>query len=102
MPDLFALRYDGTVRGPDIIDPLLTVLAACTARGRNELDANATPFQEVQLVVQFIVGLRVGQQLEVIDADTGLPWYGKLIGVSHDVTSTEVVSTLKILKPALP
>lgn len=100
--DIFVVRYDGDVRGPDIIEPLLTTVAAATARGRNELDANATPYQTVTIQVDFEPGIRLGQMYLVEDYVTGLNWYGKITGIHHTVAMPVVTTDITLQKPQLP
>jgi hypothetical protein len=101
--DIIVLRAPGDKQGGQVIDPLLTQLEAALERGRNELDEHATLQQQVQLKVVFRPGLRLGQLCEVIDSLQGATWYGKIIGISHQISPApaRVETVLDILRPVL-
>ena len=101
MPDVFVLRGDATHRGSDVVDPLLTTIEVCLARGRNELDEQASGLQDVSLVCLSRANLRLGQVCQVVDLLDGSTWYGKLTGIQHQYTKSDCVSTLAIRRPSV-
>lgn len=101
MPDLFVQRGSGLLRGDDIVDPLLTTVEACLARGRVELDEQSSGMQEVEKVVQYRPGFRAGQVIQGQDLLTGQIWYGKIIGLSFQYGDTDVTVTLSIKRPSV-
>lgn len=104
MPDIFVQRDDGLQRGPDIIDPLLTTVEACIARGRCALDEQAQPSQEVELEIVYRTGLRLGMLVTVSDLLSGRTYYGKITGIGHDATTNnsgavETVTRITLFRP---
>ena len=94
------------LRGPDVVDPLLSTEAVARERGRNELDDNSG-IQEIQLETIFrkedptsLLGVRTGQTVLVHDELQGREWRGKIAGISHSSRSGTVTSSLIIQKPA--
>lgn len=101
MIDVFVQRYAGDLRGPDIVDPLLTELNVALARGKTELDKQALLQQTVHQEVKFRAGVRLGQLVETHDALQGVSWKGKITGISHRIDSGKVTTTLDIVRPAI-
>jgi hypothetical protein len=101
MIDVFVQRYTGDLRGPDIVDPLLTELGVVLARGRSALDSQALLQQTVQQEIVFRPGIRLGQLIETHDAMQGVSWKGKITGISHKIQSGKVTTTLDIIRPAV-
>lgn len=92
MIDIFVIRGDGSRRGPDINEPLLTSLAAALNRGQVEIDSN-TPMRTVQLSANFhSPGVYPGQLLEVVDSFQGMSWRGKVTSVDNAIEGV-VMST---------
>lgn len=101
MPDLFVQRNGADLRGPDIIDPLLTTIAACLSRGRKELDDNAHALQDVTILIPHVPGLRCGQVIGEVDLFTGLYWFGKIVGIEYNYTETSLEVRVDIKRPSL-
>lgn len=101
MPDIFVMRGEGNSRGPDIVDPLLTTVEACTARGRNELDEQASGLQEVEITIPFRSGLRLGNISQVTDVVSGLVWYGKIVGLSYQYGATDCEVSILFHRPSV-
>lgn len=76
-------RGDGLHPGDDIVDPLIKTLPVALARGRNELDEQASGLQEVQISCVYRTGLRLGMLVEVHEQLFGTIWYGKITGLTH-------------------
>lgn len=94
------------IRGPDIVDPLLSTEIVARERGRKELDENSG-VQEVLLQTIFraqdptsMLGVRLGQTVLVNDELQGGSWRGKISGISHSSQGGVVVTDLVIQRPA--
>lgn len=94
------------LRGPDVIDPLLSTEIVARERGRIELDNNSG-IQEIQLQTVFrkedptsLLGVRLGQTVLINDELQGKQWRGKISGISHSNRGGAVVTNLIIQKPA--
>lgn len=94
------------LRGPDVVDQLLSTELVARERGRIELDENSG-IQEIQLQTIFrkedptsLLGVRLGQTILVHDELQGREWRGKISGISHSNRSGAVISNLIIQKPA--
>jgi hypothetical protein len=99
--DIFVQRQDGSLRGDDIVDPLITSVPVALARGRNELDARASALQNVEVEAVYRIGVRPGQLALFLDFSTGLNWRGKITGVSYSISSGKVDAKLQVSKPTL-
>lgn len=98
--DIIVLRGAGDKRGPDIVDPLVSEPVVAVERGRNELDTHSVLQQPIQMTTVFRLGVELGQIAEVVDALQGAVWRGKITGISHRISGSEVQTTLDILRPA--
>lgn len=98
MADIFAVRGGGQNRGPDIVDPLLTTIAACMSRGRNTLDQHSM-IRQAEVTIPFRSGLRLGQLAEVHDVLTGSTWRGKISGIHYVYGQSDLLVTLTIQRP---
>lgn len=80
----------GEVRhpAPDIYEPLLSTEAAAVARGTAEIDA-AWPSEECRIEIPMRPSARCGQLVGGFDSDTGQAWRGKIIFVSHRVSTDQ-------------
>lgn len=94
------------LRGPDVVDPLLSTEIVARERGRNELDANSG-IQEILLETIFrkedptsMLGVRTGQTILVNDELQGREYRAKIAGISHSSRSGTVITNLVIQKPA--
>ncbi len=104
-------RVEGDVvlaelRGPDVVDPLLSTELVARERGRIELDENSG-VQEIQLQTIFrkedptsMLGVRLGQTVLVNDELQDRQWRGKIAGISHSNRGGAVVTDLIIQRPA--
>lgn len=99
MPDIIVQRGAGVRQGKDVIDPLLSTIGACLARGRMELDEHTEGLQPVSMLVLYRPGLLLGDLLEVYDAYYGTVWYGKLVGIEHTVEGPEITTSLRVVRP---
>jgi hypothetical protein len=95
-------RGDGLHPGEDIVEPLITTLPVALERGRNELDDRAHALQEVDLVVHFRPGLRLGQVIEVQESLFGVSWFGKIVGLSHAFSENQQapLTTIRLKRPS--
>lgn len=103
--DLFVERGAGDRRGEDIIEPLLGgSVPAALARGRNELDNQASSPQSVSVECVFRTGMRVGQHVRFYDFDSGEAWDGKITSLTvHQSVSTtgvpELIASMQVERP---
>jgi hypothetical protein len=95
-----------TIRGPDIVDPLISNELVARERGRKELDDNSG-LQEIQLQTVFrsqdpisTKGVRLGQTVLVHDELQGGAWRGKISGIRHSNQGGQVITDLTIQRPA--
>lgn len=95
--EIFCQRGDGTFRGADISDPLLTTDDAKRSRGRAEIDAGES-LQEVSLICLHRPGFMPGQLIEVHDALMGQSWRGKITGVSHNAQGARLITSLEVVR----
>jgi hypothetical protein len=101
MPDVIVIRGMGNSPGPDIVDPLLTTVDACLARGRNELDEQASDLQDVEITIPFRANLRLGQVAQVSSLSSGELWYGKISGIKYTYDLADLYATISIRKPLI-
>ena len=99
--DIFVQRQDGSLRGDDIVDPLITDISVALARGRNELDARASAMQNVAVEAVYRTGVRPGQLALFLDFQTGLHWRGKISGVVYNISEGKVDATLQVSRPTI-
>lgn len=95
-------RGDGLHPGEDIVEALIKTLPVALERGRNELDDRAHALQEVDLMVHFRPGLRLGQVLEIEETLFGTTWYGKVVGLSHsyDGGQQAALTSIRVKRPS--
>lgn len=97
--DIIAKRLPADKRGDDIVEPLLSDIDACIARGRNEIDA-ASMSEDVDIGMVPLPAAYVGALIETHDALYGESWKGKITGVSHSAGVDEIpTTTLRIVRP---
>lgn len=99
MTDLIVKRDLGNLRGPDVVDILISTDAVGVERGRNELDKNGG-LQEVRLVTVFRTGVEMGELAEVHDSLQGRVWRGKIKGIRHVAQGGVVQTELTLDKPS--
>lgn len=99
MVDLVVLRGDGSSQGEDVIDALLTSTNAALSRGRVELD-DASGLRSLTKTCVYRDGLLPGDLAELYDVRSGEQTIGKVTSITHDVTTTEIVTTLKVVVPS--
>lgn len=99
MFSIIVQRGDGLSQGDDIVDPLITCLPVALARGRNEMDEQASGFQDVELTFFFRAGLRLGMVVEVHESLFGEVWYGKLVSLAHRFDGAATITTARVRKP---
>ena len=73
--DIIVRRLPADRRGADIVDPLLTDLEVCLARGRNAIDA-AAAHEDVDVSMIPLPAASVGMLIESHDALYGESWRG--------------------------
>lgn len=95
MPDIVVIRGGGTRQGEDVIDPLLTTVSACLARGRIELDA-ASGLQPIEMECLYRDGLLLGDMVEINDPLHIAPYYGILSRITHVATPTTLTTQLVV------
>ncbi|RKZ88580.1 MAG: hypothetical protein DRQ39_02230 [Gammaproteobacteria bacterium] len=98
--DIIVIRSPGDIRGPDIIDPLLSNVTVAVNRGTTEIQDNE-PIDTISLSTNYRSNVRVGQIVEVIDALQGRVWRGKIIGISHSATEADLFTDLDIERPRI-
>lgn len=96
MSSLLVIRYSGSIRGPNVVDPLLSTVEAKLERGRVEMDEHALIPQIVTMEIVHRSGVRNGQLVEVHDALQGGRWRGKIVGVTHKAQGAVTTTTLDI------
>ena len=97
--DIIVSRLPADKRGDDIMEPLLSDVDACIARGRNEIDA-ASMSEDVDISMVPKASAYVGALIETHDALYGESWKGKIVGVSHSAGVEEIpITTLRIVRP---
>ena len=99
MIDIFVQRGAGDKRGEDIVDPLITAIPVAIQRGRNELDRQAHASRDVEVETIYRTGVRLGQLAKFQDAQTGLEWLGKIVGITHKFSGVQLTTKLQIKKP---
>lgn len=96
--DIVVIRIPGDLKGPDIVDPILSNTTVALLRGTAEIQDNE-PIDTVQLSTNYRTGVRKGQIAEVIDELQGEVWRGKIIGITHNTVLADVWTDLDIEKP---
>jgi hypothetical protein len=91
-------RGDGLRVGAPIVEPLLSD-EALLQRGVAEMDANAQPFNRVELEVVFRPGFRLGQIVEATDPSTASPYRAKITGIQITVTDAAIDTRLNLEQP---
>jgi len=99
MSSIVVFRYAGDKKGQDIVEALLTSVAAKLERGRVELDKYAKPAQSVTMDIVYRAGIRLGQLVEVNDSTQGKSWRGKVVGIVHKIKKESHVTELTITRP---
>lgn len=101
--DIAVVRGAGDKPGDNIVDPLIGSVPVAIQRGRNELDARASGLREVDIEAVYRAGVRMGQLAKIFDMQTGVPWLGKISGVTHQISkagdSTQLTTRLRVEKP---
>lgn len=93
-------RGAGDRPGGEISEALLgDDVPAALARGRAELDANATAWERVSLECRYKPELRLGDVVEVDDPVLGAAWRGKIVGIVHSESDSEIVTKLDVRRP---
>ena len=95
MIDVFVSRGSGVRRGPDIIEPMITSLAAALSRGQVEIDRNAY-MRSVQMSANFRPGLKTGQIIEVVDSLQGEAWRGKIVSIDNAIEGAKMTTRLTV------
>ena len=91
-------RGDGLRESAPIVEPLLSD-EALIHRGVAEMDANAQPFNRVELAVVFRPGFRLGQIVEATDPSTARPYRAKIVGLQITVSQASIVTHLNLEQP---
>lgn len=91
-------RGDGLREGTPIVEPLLSD-EALLHRARAEMDANAHPFNRIEMAVVFRPGLRLGQIVQACDPSTAQPYRAKVTGLQITVTPTSIDVSLDLEQP---
>lgn len=93
-------RGAGDRPGGEIHEELLgESLPAALARGLAELDANATPWERVELEMAYRPDLAMGAIVSVIDPVQGESWRGKITALSHSSDGLEVITRASVRRP---
>ena len=98
--DIVVIRVPGDIKGPDIINTLLSNVAVAVIRGTAEIQDNE-PIDTIGLSTNYRPGVRTGQIAEVIDALQGRVWRGKIVGVSHSGGLADLFTNLDIERPRI-
>jgi hypothetical protein len=96
MTDIIVIRGQGDRPGDDITEPFLATVQAALARGRAELDARSDVARTVRLTTLYRSGVRLGQLAEVYDALQGMAWRGKITGITHHFSGSQLITDLDI------
>ena len=99
--DITVLRGVGLVQGDDIVDPLLSTLAAALARGRHELNETSTGLVDRDLEVPFTAGIEVGEIAHIVDDFLVEEYVGRIENIDISVKSNppSAVMQLKLVVP---
>lgn len=94
-------RHGGERPGSEIREPLLgESLDAALARGRAALDAQAHPMQTTVLELTAPrLDLRLGDLIEVSDAEQGASWRGQISGIRHSLAPGDPPTTITLERP---
>ena len=87
--EVVVIRLPGDKEGETIVDPLLATEAVARSRGRAFLDEYSTYKQIETFEIVYRDGIRLGQLVEIVDGNQGLPWKGKIIGIEHFVAGAD-------------
>lgn len=88
MIDIIVIRDNGLVQGDDIVNPLISTLAAALARGEHELNETATGKIEKTLEIPYQAGIEPGQFVHVQDDFLLEDYAGKVENVDIDVRNS--------------
>lgn len=91
-------RGDGSRRGPDIVEPLLSD-AALLERGRAEMDKNAGQFNDQTIEVVFDQTARLGELVGIPDPTSLTLGMGKVTSISMKATLSDITMTIGVKKP---
>lgn len=91
-------RGDGAREGSPIVELLLSD-DALVQRGTAEMDANAHPFNRVELAVVFRPGFRLGQIVEATDPSTARPYRAKVTGIQITVSEAAIETRINLEQP---
>lgn len=91
-------RGDGTRRGSDIVEPMLSD-AALLERGRAEMDKSACQFNEMTVEVVFDQTVRLGSLVGISDPTSMTLGLGKLTSISIKASLADVSMTVGVKKP---
>ena len=91
-------RGDGLREGSPIDEPLLSD-EALLHRGVAEMDANAHPFNRVEMAVIYQPGFRLGQIVEATDPSTASPYRAKVTGIQITVSEAAIDTQLTLEQP---
>ena len=97
--DIIVIRGAGDNPGDDIVEPLLYTDEAGISRGRAELDERGTAQQEVNMLIKYRVGIRLGQLAEVVDTFAGMSWKGKITKIEHIASDGTITTKLRLTRP---
>lgn len=98
MIDIIVIRNQGQTDGGEVTSPLLCAIEPALARGRQEIEKNAT-VRQVRLRTVFRPGVRKGQIVEVADILQGPVWRGTIMGLSHVIEGATSYTVLDIERP---
>ena len=79
-----------------IIEKLLTTEQAMVERGRNELDQNQFSRMPRTMSAPLDKDILPGQMIQVVEADTGVVWRGKVLSVNINISNPKITQTLKV------
>lgn len=91
-------RGDGLREGTPIVEPLLSD-EALLQRGVAEMDANAHPFNRVEMAVIYQPGFRLGQIVEATDPSTANAYRAKVTGIQITVSEAAIDTQLTLEQP---
>jgi hypothetical protein len=96
MIDIVVIRGAGLAQGDDIVEPLLSTLAAALARGEHELNETATGKVSRTANIPFTPGIEPGCMVYVHDEFLEEDYVGRVDNVDINVIATPPSATMRV------